>query len=112
MLTLLVPILISYLLESTAIKTQNKFTIQLHEHSIQWLMKIGPKYPQEFKTLMSKTADLRTKLESAIRNNQQMSTMQKAKNADMQNTNAANKLAMQQQKPTIKLKTDFSNFNK
>lgn len=111
MLTLLVPILISYLLESTTIKTQNKQTIQLHEHSIQWLMKIGPKYPQEFKTLMTKTPELRVKLESAIRSNQQMSSIQKAK-TDLQNATAANKLAMQQQKPTIKLKTDFSNFNK
>lgn len=25
---------------------QNKYLIQLHEQSLQWLMKIGPKYPQ------------------------------------------------------------------
>lgn len=46
MLTLLVPILISFLLEGNQFRSATKFTIQLHEQSLQWLMKIGPKYPQ------------------------------------------------------------------
>lgn len=46
MLTLLVPILISFLLEGNQLRSATKFTIQLHEQSLQWLMKIGPKYPQ------------------------------------------------------------------
>lgn len=46
MLTLLVPILISFLLEGNQLRTSPKFTVQLHEQSLQWLMKIGPKYPQ------------------------------------------------------------------
>lgn len=106
MLTLLVPILISYLLEPHQLKTASKYCVQLHEQALQWLMKIGPKYPQEFKTLMSESPDLRTQLESAVRNNQQTSN-QKYKN-EMQNNAKAN---MSQQKPTIQLKTDFSNFS-
>ncbi|KAK9890049.1 hypothetical protein WA026_008857 [Henosepilachna vigintioctopunctata] len=46
MLTLLVPVLISYLLEGQTLKSANKFSVKLHEASLQWLMKIGPKYPQ------------------------------------------------------------------
>lgn len=46
MLTLLVPILISFLLETNQLRTSSKFCIQLHEQSLQWLMKVGPKYPQ------------------------------------------------------------------
>lgn len=105
MLTLLVPILISYLLDAQQLKTSGKLCHQLHDQALQWLMKIGPKYPQEFKTLMSQSPDLRTKLESAVRINQQANN-QKLKN-DFQN-NA--KATIAQQKPTIQLKTDFSNF--
>lgn len=107
MLSLLVPLLISYLIDSNSYKTSNKQTVQLHEQSLQWLMKIGPKYPQEFKTLMSQTPELRAKLEVAVRSNQQSTSLQKNKN-EMQQTS---KLNLLQQKPTITLKTDFSNFS-
>lgn len=45
MLTLLVPILIKYLLEPTQMRNSSKYCMQLHDHALQWLMKIGPKYP-------------------------------------------------------------------
>lgn len=58
---------------------------------------------------MAQHPELRAKLEGAVRNNQQMtSSMQKAKNDA---TNAA-KANLQPAKPTIQLKTDFSNFGK
>lgn len=46
MLTLLVPILITYLVEPTQLKTAKRQAVQLHENSLQWLKKIGPKYPE------------------------------------------------------------------
>ena len=46
MLTLLVPILINYLLESEQLLQGTKYQISLHQQSFQWLNKIGPKYPQ------------------------------------------------------------------
>ena len=46
MLMLLVPILISYLSEGSKLKTNDKYSVALHEVSLQWLMKIGLKYPQ------------------------------------------------------------------
>lgn len=48
MLTLLVPILVNYLLVEPTIRSANKYAQSLHEVSLQWLMKIGPKYPQVF----------------------------------------------------------------
>lgn len=104
-MTLLVPILIGYLVEPHSLKTCSKYACQLHEQSLQWLMRIGPKYPQEFKALMSQSTELRTKLEAAIRHNQQ-STNQKQKSETHSTTKSIN-----QPKPTIELKTNFSNFS-
>lgn len=87
-------------------KTHSKYSCQLHEQALQWLMRIGPKYPQEFKALMSQSTDLRTKLETAIRNGQEaINQNQKMKNELQNNAKNAN------QKPTIELKTNFSNFS-
>lgn len=64
---------------------------------------------QEFKSLMTKTPELRSKLEMAVRNSQQANNnIQKAK-IDAANAAKAN---LQPAKPTIQLKTDFSNFSK
>ncbi|XP_034488397.1 HEAT repeat-containing protein 5B isoform X2 [Drosophila innubila] len=105
MLTLLVPVLISYLADPSRLRTLPKYQRQLHEQALQWLLKIGPKYPQEFKALMCQKPELRQKLESAIRNQQQsINLAQKASEAQR------NGLLAKPQKPTIKLKTDFSNF--
>ncbi|KOC63073.1 HEAT repeat-containing protein 5B [Habropoda laboriosa] len=104
MLTLLVPILINYLLEGDQLQHASKYQLSLHQQSFQWLNKIGPKYPQEFKTLMSQSTELKTKLENAVR-----STHQQA-----QRHNRPVDLVKPQIKistPSIKLKTDFSNFN-
>ena len=46
MLALLVPVLISFLLEGPTLKDASKPCQNLHERSLQWLMKIGPQYPQ------------------------------------------------------------------
>ena len=106
MLTLLVPILINYLLEPDQYKTKSKYCVQLHDQSLQWLMKIGPKYPQEFKTLMGQSPELRGKLEVSIKRNQTATAMQKVKGDAMMSMKAN----MPHYKPTIELKMDFSNF--
>lgn len=133
MLTLLVPILISFLLETSQLRTATKFSIQLHEAALQWLMKIGPKYPQvsfiffyhvrnanlsiyikfrmqEFKALMGQAPELKNKLESAIRCSQQQAANVLKLSAESKENKTAS-TAAQQQQPTIKLKTDFSNFS-
>lgn len=54
MLNILVPILINFLLDITQLdnKSKKKYLIQLHEQALQWLMKIGPKYPQVCKPFL------------------------------------------------------------
>ncbi|KAK5639624.1 hypothetical protein RI129_012116 [Pyrocoelia pectoralis] len=104
MLVLLVPVLINYLLDATALRSADKYAVTLHDVSLQWLMKIGPKYPLEFKKLMSQSSDLRTRLESAVRISQQM---QQRTKTDCNNSSKP----IPSQTPSIKLKTDFSNFS-
>lgn len=103
MLTLLVPILINYLIEGEAVATASKLTLTLHDVSLQWLRKIGPKYPQEFKKLMTQTSGLRARLENAIQMNQQLQKI-------IRSEPSVNRPQLQQP-PSIKLKTDFSNFS-
>lgn len=102
-LQLLVPILINCLLDPMQMKTSNPLTKTLHAHALQTLTRIGTQYPQEFKSLLSVLPELRTKLESAARASQMGAI--NAKQGAM-NTTTEIKAA-----PTIKLKTDFSNFN-
>ncbi|KAF5283589.1 hypothetical protein FQA39_LY17291 [Lamprigera yunnana] len=103
MLALLVTVLIGYLLEESFLKTANKYCISLHEISLQWLMKIGPKYPMEFKKIMSQSTDLRTRLENAVKVNQQLQQRIKTDYTIIK--------PIPTQAPSIKLKTDFSNFS-
>nr|XP_055377450.1 HEAT repeat-containing protein 5B isoform X2 [Condylostylus longicornis] len=111
MLTLLVPVLINFLSDPTKLKTLSKPIRQLHDQSLGWLMKIGPKYPQQFKSLIGQTPELRIKLETAIRHNQQFTTnLNNRNNNDGQNSGTRQPSNLQL-KPTIKLKTDFSNFS-
>lgn len=114
MLTILVPILVSYLLPSAQLSTATKLRLALHEHSLQWLMKIGPRYPQEFKSLMAEAPELRAQLEAAVRANQQLGTHASQKGRhDAQNSAKAAAAAAASSAPTkpiIQLKMDFSNF--
>lgn len=63
MLTLLVPILVNFLIEPASFRTSTKYRVQLHDQSLQWLMKIGPKYPQvnERNKKLKKKPRLKTK---------------------------------------------------
>ncbi|XP_065200390.1 HEAT repeat-containing protein 5B isoform X2 [Planococcus citri] len=100
-LGMLVPALVGFLLEES-MKFPNKYQKSLHEHSLQWLTKIGPQYPQEFKTVISQNGNLRSKLEAAAR--------AKGQKGKLDQKTVISKNAMISTAPTIKLKTDFTNF--
>lgn len=104
MLSLLVPVLVNYLLQNPHEKTLNKYLVSLHDVSLQKLVKIGPTYPKEFKKLMTSSSDLRTKLETAIRRSQQ-------NHIKIKNEVNINNQPLSIPTPSIKLKTDFSNFS-
>lgn len=100
MLGLLVPILISLLSDSANLSKESKITKNLHDKALQNLMKIGPKYPEPFRTVVSSSPELKSRLESAVRANQ---ASVKAKQPTVQP-----KMAPSQ--PSIKLRMDFSNY--
>jgi len=101
-LQLLVPILISCLLDSSQLRVANHLGKTLHGHALFALTRIGTQYPKEFKNLLSQLPELRTRLESAARANQ---------SAASNKLGALNEIVESKSAPTIKLKTDFSNFS-
>lgn len=98
LLALLVPTLISYLLDENTFSSAPPTSKALHEFALQNLMRIGPLYPAAFKTVMGAAPELKPRLEAAIRANQ-ASNKAKAMARQAQPTVQAT--------PTIKLKTSF-----
>ncbi|XP_028983620.1 HEAT repeat-containing protein 5B isoform X2 [Betta splendens] len=98
LLALLVPTLVSYLLDENAISSAPQVSKGLHDFALQNLMWIGPLYPAAFKVVIGAAPELKTRLESAIRANQASS---KAKAAARQAQPTV------QTAPTIKLKKSF-----
>lgn len=98
LLALLVPTLISYLLDEKAISSAPPVSKSLHEFALQNLMRIGPLYPAAFKIVIGAAPELKTRLESAIRANQASSKAKAAARQAQPTVQAA---------PTIKLKTSF-----
>ncbi|XP_034148420.1 HEAT repeat-containing protein 5B isoform X3 [Esox lucius] len=98
LLALLVPTLVSYLLDDNAFSSASPASKGLHEFALHNLMRIGPLYPAAFKTVIGAAPELKIRLESAIRANQASS---KAKAAALLAQPAV------QAAPTIKLKTSF-----
>lgn len=98
LLALLVPTLISYLLDENAIFSAPQVSKGLHDFALQNLMRIGPLYPSAFKIVIGAALELKTRLESAIRANQASSKAKAAASQAQPTVQAA---------PTIKLKTSF-----
>ncbi|KAG8444154.1 hypothetical protein GDO86_009365 [Hymenochirus boettgeri] len=97
LLALLVSTLISYLLDVNTFSSASQASKDLHEFALQDLMRIGPLYPQAFKSVIGAAPDLKARLETAIRASQ----ASKTKAASRQPTPTI------QSAPTIKLKTSF-----
>ncbi|XP_030235431.1 HEAT repeat-containing protein 5B isoform X2 [Gadus morhua] len=98
LLALLVPTLISYLLDENTMAQAAPASSGLHDFALQNLMRIGPLYPAAFKTVIGAAPELKTRLESAIRANQASSKAREAARLAQPAVQAA---------PTIKLKTSF-----
>uniref|UniRef100_A0A8D0BTM0 HEAT repeat-containing protein 5B n=1 Tax=Salvator merianae TaxID=96440 RepID=A0A8D0BTM0_SALMN len=97
LLALLVPTLISYLLNESAFSSASMVSKELHEFALQDLTRIGPLYPHAFKTVMGAAPELKIRLEAAVRASQ----ASKAKAAARQPPPTVHST------PTIKLKTSF-----
>ncbi|XP_055983168.1 HEAT repeat-containing protein 5B [Sorex fumeus] len=97
LLALLVPTLISYLLDEGAFAAAGAASRELHEFALQNLMRIGPLYPHAFKAVVGAAPDLKSRLETAVRASQ----ASQAKAAARQPAPTIHSA------PTIKLKTSF-----
>ena len=98
LLALLVPTLISYLLDENNFTSAPQTSKELHDFALQNLMRIGPLYPVAFKTVIGAAPELKTRLEAAVRANQASSKAKAAARQAPPTVQAA---------PTIKLKTSF-----
>lgn len=105
LLSLLLPVLVSFLVDENKYASVSKTTQAIHDDCLNRLVKIGPMYPEQFKTIMTSNADLKLKLGLAIKHSQTVASFQKK--TEM----AANRQKLNQPaKPTIALKTNFGNF--
>ena len=81
---------------------------RLHQAALTSLTKIGPLYPQEFKSVVGNApADLKKKLENAIREN---ASKGKVSVSQPRGTHKKKASESKPAAPSIQLRTDFSNF--
>ncbi|XP_071834099.1 HEAT repeat-containing protein 5B-like isoform X1 [Apostichopus japonicus] len=105
LLTLLLPIMVSCIVESSQLAGCSKQARALHDQVLQRVIKIGHQYQLAFRTVITASPDLKNKLEAAIR--AQSASSMKAK--QQQQLRQQQKSALPAA-PSIKLKMDFSNF--
>jgi hypothetical protein len=99
MLDIYIPILVNLLLEDPG--SESTCTQKQHDMALARLTRIGNQLPQDLKRILSENPELKRRLEQAVLKSQEQERLRR--------------LAKQQQqqvvsKPSIKLKTDFSNF--
>ena len=104
LLSLYIPILISFLTGDSEFLHDRSPRNVLHANALQRLLVIGPAYPNEFRTIVGQVPRFKLKLETAIRNQQKQ-------NKSSKTPGTANPTPVTTEPvPTIQLKTDFSNF--
>jgi hypothetical protein len=67
----LLPILISFLLDENALGSASSIMRNLHDFALQNLMQIGPQYSSVFKNVMTSSPSLKARLEAAVKGNQE-----------------------------------------
>ena len=108
LLVFLIPVLISHLMESASnLEQATKLKLQLHDHSRVKLEEILRRWPEVCKAVLEEHPFLKSKLEAAAK--------AQAERVQAAIAGARDNLLQQQQnrmqdKPSIKLTMDFSNF--
>jgi hypothetical protein len=103
MMALYIPILVSLLLDETTGPQAGTERRALSDRCLERLTELGRLYPEHLRTVMSASAQLKPRLEAAVRLRQKNQAAAKARAA-------ARSAGPQQTKPSITLKMDFSNF--
>ncbi|MCJ8737086.1 hypothetical protein PDJAM_G00019790 [Pangasius djambal] len=97
LVAVLLPILVSFLLDENTLATAPEASCSLHESALQDLMRLGPQHPAVFKAFMASAPHMKARLEAAIKGNQEIVSTKAI------STRVPNK----SQVPSIKLKTNF-----
>ena len=108
LLSFLIPILISQLLQPENMKESSQFKIKLHENALAKLTQVGQKHSAEFKSILAAYPELKGKLESAALANQARLQNERLKHGG--DGVGGHQRKVQDHKPSIQLKMDFSNF--
>lgn len=103
---LYVPTLVNLLIDPESSQKASQERSVIHTCALQQLMKIGPQYPQEFRTVVGRNLRLKNRLETCIRAANIGSDLNKDQSPNVDSHSTMKAVSS----PTIKLKTDFSNF--
>ncbi|CAF4980970.1 unnamed protein product, partial [Rotaria socialis] len=110
--SLIIPLFINFLPDSTLSSVRINYpNARLISYIIERIQYLIPLYSNEFRLILQTSPDLRTKLENAIRRQQQLKQQQK----DERESNYSSKhyhttLNSSSQAPSLPLRIDFSNF--
>uniref|UniRef100_A0A8C7TDA7 HEAT repeat-containing protein 5A n=1 Tax=Oncorhynchus mykiss TaxID=8022 RepID=A0A8C7TDA7_ONCMY len=96
LVAILLPILISFLLDENALSSAPASARTLHESALQDLMRIGPQHSSVFKALMASSPHMKARLEAAVKGNQ-----------ESVNAKATQLQVPSKTSPSIQLKTNF-----
>lgn len=112
--SLIIPLFMNFLPEPglSSSKTTNS-SARLISYIIERIQYLIPIYPNEFRLVLQTFPDLRTKLESAIRRQQQIKQHRDEKESSYSSRgylSSASALNAGPQAPTLSLRIDFSNF--
>lgn len=95
-MAILLPILISFLLDENVLSSAPAPARTLHESALQDLMRIGPQHSSVFKALMASSPYMKARVEAAVKGNQE------SVNAKTTQLQVPSKTS-----PSIQLKTNF-----
>ncbi|XP_074517821.1 HEAT repeat-containing protein 5A [Sebastes fasciatus] len=96
LVAVLLPLLISFLLDENALGSAPAASRSLHEAALKDLMRLGPQHSAVFRSLIASSPHLKSRLEAAVKGNQE------SLNAKASGANLAAKSS-----PSITLKTNF-----
>lgn len=100
LVAILLPLLISFLLDENALGSAPAASRSLHEVALKDLMRLGPQHSAVFRSLIASSPHLKSRLEAAVKGNQQ------SLNAKASSANAAGRSGAKSS-PSITLKTNF-----
>ncbi|XP_070776216.1 HEAT repeat-containing protein 5A [Enoplosus armatus] len=100
LVAILLPLLISFLLDENALCSAPAASRSLHEAALKDLMRLGPQHSAVFRSLIASSPHLKSRLEAAVKGNQE------SLNAKASSANSASRSATKSS-PSITLKTNF-----